>query len=181
VATRPTPRVHTAFEQLDAYEMSAVLMRLLDERPGLRADLERLAVELLGAATADAVTDDLVWALEDVPVDDLAARAGPQPGLGYVHETEAANELVTEALQPLVDDMLRRARLGMEDAAVQLCLGILAALYCCRDAADGSVLAYAGPDTPSELASWVAQEGQKAGIRLSPAAVEQACPDWAPL
>lgn len=171
----------SAFDELDAVERAAVLADLLAERPDLHDDVERLAAAHLGTNSADGVAGDLEWALMDIPLEDLAARAGRQPGRGYVHETDAAYELVERAFQPFADDMLRRARLGMTDAAAEIAIGILAGLYDRRDAPDGSVLAYAGPGTPRELARWVVVEARKAGIPLAPDAVEEVCPDWAPL
>lgn len=166
-------------DHLDAAERAAVLRALLKERPELHAEVERLAATLLQDVTTDAVTGDVSWALDGLALEDLAGRAGRQPGRGYVHEGEAAYELVEEAVQPFVDDLRRRARLGMHDAAAQLAVRLLAGLYECRDAPDGSVLAYAGPDTPGELAAWVMREAAEAQVDLPAAAVEAACPDWA--
>lgn len=171
----------TAFDALDPSERGAVLADLLAERPELRDDVERLAAARLRTTSADAVAGDVGWELESIELEDLAGRAGRQPGRGYVHETEAAYELVEEALQPFVDDMLRRARLDMTEAAAAVALGIIAGLYACRDAPDGTVVAYAGPDTPWELADWVASEARKAGVPLASETVEDACPHWAPL
>ena len=81
-------------------------------------------------------------------------------------------------MQPFVDDLRRRARLGMHEAAAKLALGVLTGLYRCRDPRDGTVLAYAGTDTPEELAAWVVDETAKAQVELAPADVASACPDW---
>lgn len=167
-----------AFDALDPTERGAVLADLLAERPDLREDVERLAAAHLTTISADMVAGDVEWQLESIGLEDLAGRAGRQPGRGYVHESEAAYELVQEALRPFVDDMLRRARLGMTEAAAELALGIIAGLYGCREAPDGTVLAYAGPDTPWVLADRVASEGRKAGVPLTLEALEDACPDW---
>ncbi len=69
----------------------------------------------------------------------------------------------------------------MQDAAAQLTLGGVAGLYRCRDTPDGSVLAYAGEDTPSELARWMAGAATTAGVELQPADLAAACPDWTPV
>jgi len=148
-----------AYDHLDAVERAQVLTALIEEQAALLAD------------AADA--------LEDIPLEDLASRAGRQPGLGYVHEGEAALWLVEEAVEPFVDDLQRRASLGMHEAAIQIALGILAGLCRCEDAVDGSVLAYAGPDTPGELAYWVQRKAREAGLVLPPDDVEAAYPDQA--
>jgi multicomponent Na+:H+ antiporter subunit D len=41
-----------------------------------------------------------------------------------------------------------------------------------------SVLAYAGPDTPGELAAWLTRKALDAGIVLDRDEVEARCPDW---
>ncbi|MEX0660087.1 MAG: hypothetical protein WD080_13230 [Egibacteraceae bacterium] len=171
----------TAFDALNPAEQGAVLADLLAERPDLRDDVERLATARLSTTSANAVAGDVEWELESIELEDLAGRAGRQPGRGYVHESEAAYELVEQAIQPFVNDMLRRARLGMTEAAAEVALGIIAGLYGCRDAPDGTVVAYAGPDTPWDLADWVASEARKAGAPLASDLIEDTCPNWARL
>ncbi|MGH9010182.1 MAG: hypothetical protein ACRDYF_10100, partial [Acidimicrobiia bacterium] len=122
-------------------EQAEVLALLLAERPELRADAERLAARYLEEVSSEAVADEVVSALENLSLDDLAARAGRRPGWGYVHENEAALELLVEGLQPFVDDIGRRARLGTAAAATSVALGTLAGLFQCRTPEDGTVLA----------------------------------------
>jgi hypothetical protein len=61
--------------------------------------------------------------------------------------------LLEETVQPYVDDLQRRARLGLTDAAGQLAQGLVAGLYRCRDAQDSTVLGYAGEDAAEQLPS----------------------------
>jgi hypothetical protein len=179
---RRRPSGHASvYEHLDPAERARVIAMLLDERPELRADAERTGAELLADVSADEVADEIAARLGNLALEALASRAGRQPGRGYVHESEAAYELVEEAMAPLVEDVRRRASLGMHDAAAQLTLGGVTGMYRCRDAPDGSVLAYAGEVVPSELARWIAGEATKAGIELRPSDLAAACPDWAPL
>jgi len=77
-------------------------------------------------------------------LEDLAARAGRVPGRGYVHETDAAWELIEEVLAPFLADLERRITLDFLDAASTVAVGIVAGLYRVREPAPGSVLAYAG-------------------------------------
>lgn len=72
-------------------------------------------------------------------------------GRGSVHErSEAAWELVEAAIEPFRSDMDRRAALGLLDAATNLAIGIIAGLYRAREPEMGTVLAYAGEDTPAD-------------------------------
>jgi hypothetical protein len=84
-----------------------------------------------------------------------------------VHENEAAAEILEELLQPALDDLARRAGLGIEDAAGRMGLGLLRGLSRCRDDVEmGTVLAYAGPDMVDDLARSVELALAKANIRL---------------
>jgi len=66
---------------------------------------------------------------------------------------EAASEILEELLQPELNDLSRRAALGLHDAARQMAIGLLRGLANCRDdIPDGTVLAYAGPDVTDDLA-----------------------------
>lgn len=99
--------------------------------------------------------------------------------MGLRHENEAASELAAEALRPFVDDIGRRARLGMAAAAASVAVGTLAGLFQCRDPEDSSVLAYAGgADATWEMAEWVIGEANKHGLELPPDALNEVCPDW---
>lgn len=169
-----TPSV---YDHLDPAERAEVLMALIEEQAALLPEAERHARTLLEDASAERVANEVADALHGIPLDDLAARAGRQPGYGYVHETEAATWLVEEAVEPFVDDLRRRAGLGMRGAASRIALGVLAGLDRCQDAVDGSVLAYAGPDTPAELADWVVSKAREAGLDLTPQELEAAWPD----
>lgn len=51
-------------------------------------------------------------------------------------------------------------------------------LYQCREPEDGTVVAYAGPDSLAELAEEVMNEASKLGVVLSPDLPEQFWPDW---
>ncbi len=73
--------------------------------------------------------------------------------------------------------MRRRAILGL-DAAADVAAGIVAGLYRCREPENGTVVAYAGPDSVSELADEVMNEANKLGVVLPPEIADQFWPDW---
>jgi hypothetical protein len=69
--------------------------------PGPRqliGEAERLAAAILGEAAWEPVRDDVKHALLSLPLEALGDRAGYHPGLGYIHECDAAGEIVDEAL-----------------------------------------------------------------------------------
>jgi hypothetical protein len=100
-------------------------------------------------------------------LDQLAGRAGRVRGRGYVHENEAAYELLEEALQSYLDDLRRRIALDLREAVLQLGIGILRGLaQCCTDVEAGSILAYAGEDSVDSLADSVCTALRDAGVEV---------------
>ncbi len=119
-----------------------MLGELLAAHPELVAEAERRALAQLAALDAEEVAASIEWTLRGADADQLAYRAGR----GCVRENEAASEILEELLQPEADDLVRRAALGLHDAARQMALGLLRGLANCRvSVEDGTVLAYADP------------------------------------
>jgi hypothetical protein len=94
-----------------------------------------------------------------------------------VHPVEAAAEILDEELEPFLTDLERRAKLGMETAAVELGVGILLGLYQCRDAGSETLLEY-DPDYASERAADVVDRCQKLGVTLPSAELFDVLPEW---
>jgi hypothetical protein len=99
--------------------------------------------------------------------------------LGYVDPAEAADEFLNEALQPFLDDLQRRAGLGMASAAAEVAAGIIRGLYNCREASSETLLEYA-PDYAPEHASVVVDDCARLGIQL-PAEFLDLMPGWSNL
>ncbi len=174
----PTTTTSTpALDLLRPQEQAGLLPALLSAHPELAESLQMLALARVRDVDADTVASELAERLDDLPLMELANRAGKRPGY-YVHETEAANEIVAEALAPFEEDLWRAVALDLPDVAGTILVGIVAGLHRCCDAADGTVLAYAGPDTPGEHAAWLVHQALEAGIDLDPEEVESRCPDW---
>ena len=79
-------------------------------------------------------------------IEERNGQAGDRPGRGYVDPGEAADEILDEALGPFLEDLERRARLGMSSAAAELAAGILLGLYRCREGGSEMLLEYS-PDS----------------------------------
>ena len=71
-------------------------------------------------------------ALKSLDQDDLKSHSG-RHSLGYTDPSEAAEELLQEAMDPYLEDMKRRMELGLEAEALEICKGILLSLYSVRD------------------------------------------------
>lgn len=179
--SRPRRRHTPALDRLTSDERRHLLGELLVAHPELVDEAERLALAQLATVDVDEVAESLEWALREADVDQLAYRAGRVRGRGYVHENEAAGEILEELLTPGLDDLARRAALGLYDAARQIALGLLLGLTNCRDDVDdGTVLAYAGPDVTDDLAWSVRDTLTKAGLNLPDEVLEDLSPDSDP-
>lgn len=93
-------------------------------------------------------------AIRSLHLDDLAGRAG-RHSWGYTEPSEAAWELLEEAVNPFLEDMKRRAELGLEAETLEVCKGILLGLYSARDEKADTVVGWA-PDFLEETAAGAA-------------------------
>ncbi len=166
----------SALDALDAAEKAAVLDELLTAQPDLREPAEAYAARIMKAARRSAVADDVESALKWLDINELNTRAGYRPGLGYVDPAEAADEILDEALQPFLDDLQRRAYIGMASAAAEVATGIILGLYKCREGSSETLLEYA-PDYAAERASVVVNDCARLGIEL-PAEILDLMPRW---
>jgi hypothetical protein len=170
----------SALDTLSAAEKAAVLGELLAARPDLREPAEAYAVQVMTDADRSAVADDVEDALQGLDIEELNARAGHRPGRGYVHPAEAADEILDEALQPFLDDLQRRAGLGIGSAVVELAVGVLLGLYNCRHGNSETLLEYS-PDYAAERASGVVSDCAKLGIELPAVELLDLMPEWSAL
>ena len=176
-------------DKLDSAEAASVLRKLLDRHCELHSEAEAIAMGVLAEISPFSVADDVENALLQFDYDDLNGRAGGH-SWGYVEPSEAAAELLEEAVEPFVSDMKRYLEMDLEDQARQFCQGILLGLYRVRDGGDNDILNWA-PDFPGEAAAnalevWsetggAEREGapaKKRRRRLSPDFVREHMPDW---
>lgn len=142
----------------------------------------KLAEALLTSVDADALTEEVADAVSGVDFAELNGRAGRQPW-GYVEPTEAAWEVLGEAISPFIDDLNRLLALGAETAAVGTCTGIVLGLYTLHDTNSDGVLAWA-PDFPLETATdaisvLVDGAGSRSRVRVAALRLADEVPDWA--
>ena len=151
-ARRPRlPKPGSALERLEADEAHAVLRRLLAAHPDLRAEAEQTARSLLAEVSFESVADEVECAMCSLDLDDLGSRAGRHRG-GYTSPTDAAWELLQEAVDPFLSDMKRQLELGLEMEALETCKGLVLGLYRVRDTRGDEFLGWA-EDFPAEAAA----------------------------
>ena len=165
-------------DRLESAEAAAVLQRLLARHPELREEVEALARAVLGEVSLLDIADEVEGALLQFDYDDLNSRAGAH-SWGYMDPTEAAWEMLDEAVAPFIADMKRHLELGLEEEARQCCQGILLGLYRVRDGAGNDIVGWAA-DFPAETAAQVLKDWKKAGARsaVSRDFVAEHVPDW---
>ena len=166
-----------ALDALTGPEKGELLDQLLATRPDLRKQAEAYAVQRMSTEDRDAVADDVESALSGLDIEELNGRVGYRSGAGYVHPSEAVDEILDEALQPFLDDLRRRAGLSITPAAVEIAVGILCGLYRCRVGDSESLLEYS-PDYAAERASDVVDQCEKLAIELPLTDLLELAPDW---
>lgn len=180
----------SVLDRLKLGEADTVLRRLLTAHPDLGAEAEQIARSVLGEVSFESVADEVEDALRAFDLDDLNSRAG-RHSWGYTEPTEAAWQLLEEALEPFLEDMRRQMELGLEAEALEICKGVVLGLYRLREE-HGEFLGWA-PDFPAEAASdavaaWSASATKtkkgagKRGLRKRPAFpqdfVNEFVPEW---
>jgi hypothetical protein len=173
-----------ALDRLSSEEQSTILKALLAKHPDLRNEAEGLAQELLAPPVSEHVADDVEAALAAPGIDALNARTGSGQW-GYVEPGDAAAEILSEAIEDVVQDMVRRMSLGLEGAGVALRVGTVLGLRRADQGAKDGVLGW-DPDFPKEHASTVVlellkacPEDRRAGVRdLVLREIEDAAPEW---
>jgi len=159
-------------DRLQPDEASVVLRRLLANHPELLAEAEAITRSTLGEISFETIAEAVEESIRQLDLDDLNGRAG-RHSWGYTEPTEAAWELLEEAVEPFVEDMKRHLGLGLDDVAFEICKGIVLGLYQCRDA-DGSDLLGWAEDFPAQaagdaVANWIgSSERRAAGSQPEP-------------
>jgi len=139
-------------------ESVAVLQTLLERHKNLRPEAETIATELVASPSVDDIAEDVLDAVTSLDIDDLNNRAGPSQ-YGYIEPSEAAYELLEESVEDFLSDMKRRMQLGLTDAAVAICCGLVKGLNKAK-CADSDVLNWE-PDFPEEEAGQAVTEFMK--------------------
>lgn len=167
-----------ALDTLRVEEQAGVMELLLRSAPRLATDAERIARELLADTSVEAVAEEVEWGLRSRGADELQGRAGRQR-YGYVEPTEAAWEILGQALDPHLKDVERLLRLRMRSAAHDTALGIVAGLYRCRDVDDPELLLSWAPDLPADHADGPLRMLREAGIDVPEGELQEMAPEWA--
>ena len=176
-------------DQLQPGEAAVVLQRLLALHPELLTEAEAISRATLADVSFESIAGDVEDSIRQLDLDALNGRAGHHSG-GYTGPSEAARELLEEAVEPYLEDMKRHLSLGLDDEAFEICKGIVLGLYQCRDESVDDFLTWAS-DFPKEaagdtVANWVAagKQGSSGKLRGKDRAlllrefVDKHVPEW---
>jgi len=147
---------HAATSALERLKADEVLKILLERHQTLREEAEQIATELVSSPSLEDIADDVLAAVTSIGIDAVNARAG-RTSWGYVDPTDAASELIEEAVEDVISDMKRRMGLGLEDAAEAICRGVVVGLRRAEEFESDGALGWA-PDFPAEEACHVVEE-----------------------
>jgi len=186
---KPTTKKKGALDRLTGDEAATVLRLFLERHPELRKEIDSLAASVIGDVSINDVADAVENELRALDLDDLNSRAGSH-AYGYVEPSEAAWELVEEAVTPFLDDIKRQVESGQYDAALSTSVGIVLGLYRLRDNNKDDFLGWA-PDSPDEMAGEAVvtlrkalraaktRQGARQPSPALPAVFRDTAPEWA--
>jgi hypothetical protein len=142
--------------RLTAEESARVLEVLLGRHQALRGEAEQIATEIVSMPVVAHVVELVHGSLTDIGCDAVKRRAADREQ-GQVAPTEAAWELLQQAVEDVTNDMKRRMDLGLVDAAEAVCRGLVIGLHRAQGGGSDGALGWA-PDFPSQQASRAVSE-----------------------
>ena len=174
----------TALEKLQPFEAQEVLRVLLKAHPKLRKEAEEIARSLISDVSFDSIAEEVEWELEHHDLDELNSRAG-KTRWGYVDPTDAAHEILHEAVEPIIAEMDRQLELGLGREALETCKGLVLGLYDVRNKRNDGCLGWA-PDfawiTAEEiLEKWfkgIRGKGTKGRRTSLRSFLDEVAPEW---
>lgn len=157
-----TGRKTTAWEIVSDGEQVIVLRRLLDGHPELRAEADQLVLTVLGGVVRSDIADDVSSALESVSTAEVGANSGRQRGRGYVEMSEAAWELLADAVDPFVVRLRQLVDIGLREVATEVGAGVLLGLS--QASGDDECAIYFEPDFAAEKGAEVLADMEELGL-----------------
>ncbi|GAB3456141.1 hypothetical protein GCM10027570_37400 [Streptomonospora sediminis] len=183
----------TLLSRLDMRENGLLLQNLLERRPELVGELERLAVAHLDevdvAATAARVRRSLeLFRPEELPAyfgsadGVVSAEYSPIPSDGFAY-IEPDEVVLDYSLRPWAEDIARRCAVGAGRGGRDLALGVIKGLYNDRHESRWShplVAEYLeGDDVPLSNAQHIMALARDWGSEPRPVDLQKLCPEWA--
>lgn len=121
-------KVSKILANLGAEDGKAALISFAARHPECVAEIEEIVQESVGRTSFEDVADEVVAEIELLEASEIGTHSGPRPW-GYIDPSEGATEMVEEAIAPFVATVQRHAEMGLHEAALEGCRGVLLGLY----------------------------------------------------
>jgi len=134
-------------------------MAMLANEPALVKKAYDIAMELVGDANEDEISDDVYSELNSLDIDELYSSSG-RTRHGYVDPTDRAWEMFGEALYPFITEMTLNQQRSLPSVAKMHCIGIIKGLLRYKESNSSEVSDWV-PDAPDESIITVVEEWKK--------------------
>ncbi|MDR0355600.1 MAG: hypothetical protein LBJ64_07670 [Deltaproteobacteria bacterium] len=112
--------------ELNESEMIKFVRTFLSQNPESIKKAYRLAKDIADQPDPEVISDEVFTELDLYDFDDLNAQVAGADG--YIDEVDAIGELFEKAVEPLMDEMRKKIKLGLAGAAKAYCVGIIEGL-----------------------------------------------------
>ncbi len=113
---------------LEPSECHGILCALVDLHPELADEIEQIVTCSLLEKTFEEIADAVLLGITSLDLERVRMRCESNL-FGYMEPGDVIMEMTGEALEPLVSDIGRCSAMGLDDAALLCCQGILLGLY----------------------------------------------------
>ena len=160
--------VHEIIEQLSPADANAVLHALASSDETLAARIAEMAMARFNQVDVEEIAAALYDELDALAVEEVWDRSG-RTRHGYVEPSEAADQMIEEALAPFLEDLARYQKLGLRAEANRMCEGLLLGFYRFQHESTSEFKNWA-PDAPIIFAetvvdAWKAGSPTKSDVR----------------
>ena len=115
-------------DRINADDGLVILKRLAEEDVSLLKRIEHAASEYFKEIVVEDIADEVFWELDSLEVEDVWDQSG-STSYGYVDPGEKAWEMFEDAIEPYLDELIKRQDLKMDEEAKKYCMGILKGIY----------------------------------------------------
>jgi hypothetical protein len=168
-------------DHLSPADALSILEALADSDEQLAARIAEMATARLRGVDPEEVAAVLYDELDALEVEEVWDRAGPTRH-GYVDPGEAADEMIEEVVEPLLEELKKYQALGMNTEANRMCMGLLLGLYRFEHESTSEFKKWAG-DAPGAFAdavvdAWKAGSPSRADVAAVKAFIEDELGGW---
>lgn len=114
--------------QLSPGDALSILQSLANSDEELARRIAEMAIAQLSQVDPEEVASALYDGLNALEVEEVWDRAG-ETRYGYVDPSEAAFQMIDEVIEPLLEELSKYQKLGLNTQANEMCMGLLLGFY----------------------------------------------------